>query len=1100
MVGSFMMAEQVQQFESLISQLLSISNEIRSQAEAQYEAVDDVTKIHFLLQVLKVSQSPEIRQMAAVLLRRIFANTVDFIKKLGDEALVTVKADLLRGIQEEQNASVRRKICDAASELSKSLLDEEGYNHWQDLLKFLFECCNSQKAELKESALHIFCSFPGVFGNQQDHYLNVIKQMLYQCLNDQTSSEVRFMAARALCAFITDQVAEVKQRQFAELVPGIIQVVRESAQSDGDDTVLKSGLIDLAENCPKMLRPSLEPLIHLLIEIISNANMGENWKHLSVECIVTLAESAPAMVRKVQKFIPLIIPQLLAMMVDLDDSPDWSKSDEIEDEDYESNPVIGESSLDRLACSLGGKTILPHITATIPQMLSNPDWRYRHAGLMAISAVGEGCQKQMEILLADVTNVVLPFLNDQHPRVRYACCNAIGQMSTDFANGFQKKFHMKVIPGLLHVMDDFSNPRVQAHAGAALVNFCEECPKQILLPYLDGILTKLELVLSSKLRELLERGTKLVMEQVVTTIATVANTVEEKFAPYYDRFMPSLKYIVQNANTQDYRLLRGKTIECISFIGLAVGKEKFLPDASEIMQILLKTQTDMDQLEADDPQVSYMISAWARMCKIMGTEFTQYLPLVMPPLMKVASIKPEVAIIDSDDPKSNQYSEDEGWQLISLGDQQKFGINTVGLEEKSTACQMLVLYAKELKDGFAPYTDEVVQLMVPLLKFYFHELVRSAAAESLPYLLECSKFKGDAAVRQMWAYICTDLLKAIRSEPDADIQIIFLENFAKCVETLGNGCLTENFYNLLSAVLHEILTAHKERQMERQNKRKDEDYDEEVEQDLQDENETDVEILSKVADVMHAVLGTHKETSVPFFEQLLPDFNALISPERSEADKQWGLCVFDDVIEYYGLGSFKYQEYFLRATLNFTVDKSPAVRQAACYGVGIMPISSKDYAPACAEALPLLVRVISDPQARSRENINATENAISAVTKICKYNHGNINVDEIIPTWLSWLPIIEDKEEATHVYGYLCDLIEGNNVLVLGSDYSNLSRILQIFADVFLCEVLSDDEETKQRVLRIIAQMQTMDKFNAYFSQLNEMQQDSIRQAITGRQ
>lgn len=60
--------------------------------------------------------------MAAVLLRRIFANTVDFIKKLGDEALTSVKADLLQGIQEEQNPSVRRKICDVTSELSKSLL------------------------------------------------------------------------------------------------------------------------------------------------------------------------------------------------------------------------------------------------------------------------------------------------------------------------------------------------------------------------------------------------------------------------------------------------------------------------------------------------------------------------------------------------------------------------------------------------------------------------------------------------------------------------------------------------------------------------------------------------------------------------------------------------------------------------------------------------------------------------------------------------------------------------------------------------------------------------------------------------------------------
>lgn len=34
------------------------------------------------------------------------------------------------------------------------------------------------------------------------------------------------------------------------------------------------------------------------------------------------------------------------------------------------------------------------------------------------------------------------------------------------------------------------------------------------------------------------------------------------------------------------------------------------------------------------------------MCKIFGTEFTQYLPLVMPSVMKAASIKPEVAVVD----------------------------------------------------------------------------------------------------------------------------------------------------------------------------------------------------------------------------------------------------------------------------------------------------------------------------------------------------------------------------------------------------------------------------------------------------------------------
>lgn len=35
-------------------------------------------------------------------------------------------------------------------------------------------------------------------------------------------------------------------------------------------------------------------------------------------------------------------------------------------------------------------------------------------------------------------------------------------------------------------------------------------------------------------------------------------------------------------------------------------------------------------------------------------------------------------------------SDDDGWEFVSIGDQQSFGIKTAGLEEKATACQMLV--------------------------------------------------------------------------------------------------------------------------------------------------------------------------------------------------------------------------------------------------------------------------------------------------------------------------------------------------------------------------------------------------------------------------
>jgi hypothetical protein len=43
------------------------------------------------------------------------------------------------------------------------------------------------------------------------------------------------------------------------------------------------------------------------------------------------------------------------------------------------------------------------------------------------------------------------------------------------------------------------------------------------------------------------------------------------------------------------------------------------------------------------------------------------------------------------------------------------------LEEKAYACEMLVAYAEELGGNFFPHVDEVLKIMLPLLKFYYTE-------------------------------------------------------------------------------------------------------------------------------------------------------------------------------------------------------------------------------------------------------------------------------------------------------------------------------------------------------------------------------------------
>jgi hypothetical protein len=47
--------------------------------------------------------------------------------------------------------------------------------------------------------------------------------------------------------------------------------------------------------------------------------------------------------------------------------------------------------------------------------------------------------------------------------------------------------------------------------------------------------------------------------------------------------IPYLKAILLNANEKSNRMLRAKAMECISLVGMAVGKAKFRDDAKQVI-------------------------------------------------------------------------------------------------------------------------------------------------------------------------------------------------------------------------------------------------------------------------------------------------------------------------------------------------------------------------------------------------------------------------------------------------------------------------------------------------------------------------------------
>jgi len=299
------------------------------------------------------------------------------------------------------------------------------------------------------------------------------------------------------------------------------------------------------------------------------------------------------------------------------------------------------------------------------------------------------------------------------------------------------------------------------------------------------------------------------------------------------------------------------------------------------------------------------------------------------------------------------------------------------------------------------------------------------------------------------------------------------------------------------------LSKHFEKAAERDELRKDEDYDEELEKDLVDEHDDDTFLLSKVSDVLHACFGTHKEGVLPFFDKLLPHLLKLLETNRPDPDYQWALCIFDDVIEFGGSGSLKYQQYFLGPMVRALEHHAAEVRQAAAYGFGIMGMhGGNGYAQACAEAIPFLAKMIDAPDSRTTESdMTATENAIAAVAKILKFNNSLVDVGRVLPAFIGWLPVWEDKEECPHVYGYLCDLMESNNPLVMGENGANVPHLVAILVEAFRQDALNEEGQEKvvsNRMKAILRHVHTNEPvFQACLSILNEEQKLTLQKELT---
>ena len=254
---------------------------------------------------------------------------------------------------------------------------------------------------------------------------------------------------------------------------------------------------------------------------------------------------------------------------------------------------------------------------------------------------------------------------------------------------------------------------------------------KVLEPYAAGMAEKVGMLL----KEAMDKGYGPMQEEVLALLSCMANVLGEKFAAYYDAFMPGLKQILLTMpmTTKEQQELRAHCTQTLGFILTALKSNTSLcrQDALDIARALTQLLVS-GQISEADPQILAIQNTLSQIGACIKGEFKEFLPHIMPALIKDATRDIDLKIKDAE----LAGKEDKGEGVASFNvkirgfeGERQITMNTNALENKINALQIIKNLASSLGTGFFEQVEPVTQIIInDLLGFKYSKAVRKTAA------------------------------------------------------------------------------------------------------------------------------------------------------------------------------------------------------------------------------------------------------------------------------------------------------------------------------------------------------------------------------------
>jgi hypothetical protein len=537
-------------------------------------------------QVLTSSSNETHRQTASVLLRKVAFSSKDdpiLFARLPPEARAGLMATLVQSISSDPVRLVRHSTIDLLGECAIFAFhgplgtDPINLNAAPQVWDFLQRASVSPSHEQQESAMILIERLSDfIVGEFPPEALAQMCSVLQARITDGAAPLATRTAAARAAAGILHGAPDERLTHLSPLLPLLLQLlsvaVQISEQRGGDDyadaTEVAGAIAAVAGEAAPLFKPILRETCTLLAQIAGNTKYATDLRGSCLETLITLAEEDPSMIRKVDNggfYLGLVLPVAFGMLVEYgeggeeDDLAAWDKVDEAtesEDEkDAEGRHVEhGEEAVGRIAAALGQKRFFPALQQAVSSFLQRAsvpsDWKYRAA---ALAALRECAQLELdEKQLTTVATWAEAFTRDQHPRVRHAALQVLGNYCYSKGPVFQTATHALVAPALVAALRDPGSKKVRRCAAMGAMLFTDSLDPlgdgDLVAPYLEPLLGALLENLTSATTQT-TAGDQAMAEITLKSVTSVCGAAGERVAPYYAMLSQGLKAILMAAET-----------------------------------------------------------------------------------------------------------------------------------------------------------------------------------------------------------------------------------------------------------------------------------------------------------------------------------------------------------------------------------------------------------------------------------------------------------------------------------------------------------------------------------------------------------------------